>query len=103
MTRRRVIVGALVALALSAAFNVPHELNRHHHASHRVSVQVMAAVVVDIIFALLLWLLFLAILWVATRGSRGPRRGGDGPSPAPGGRPDSSDTRATAESAFGKR
>jgi hypothetical protein len=60
MSKRSAITGG-IALGISVAVNVPRELERHHHASRYVSVQVFAAVGAIVFFAVVLWLVFFAI------------------------------------------
>jgi hypothetical protein len=75
MAWRNGLVQWVAAFAISIALNLPRQLNRHHHASHRVSVQVFAAVAVIVLFAAAIRLVFFVI------GRFSKRRGSDGERP----------------------
>jgi hypothetical protein len=48
VTVKRVMVAFGISLAVSVLVLLPFQLDRHHHASHKVGVQVGAGIVMDL-------------------------------------------------------
>jgi hypothetical protein len=67
-----------ISLGVSVLVLLPFQLNRHHHASHKVGVQVGAGVVMDLGVTVVLWLLVVAAMALANR-PPGAQGGGDDP------------------------
>ena len=70
LVERRAAIEWAAALAISAAIGVPIALNRHHHASSKVQVQVLGAIVAILGIATILRALIFAVGWLIRRSGR---------------------------------
>jgi hypothetical protein len=71
---KNVVLRTIGAVLLTLAVNLPRQLDRKHHYSHKTGVQIFAGIVFDVVFAVVVWLIFYGIeKLIERRRSAGPR------------------------------